>query len=216
MSHERALNVGPLARRELLRLAREALSGYVRDGTRGDWTKATALAHHGLQTDDTQVQQLDVMMLQAGAFVSLHHGEDLRGCIGYLEAREPLWRTVRDAAIAAATTDPRFPPVSTDEVAGLDIEISVLSPIERCPNVDEIEIGRDGLVIRQGSLSGLLLPQVPVDWGWTREQFLAHTCRKAGLPLDAYKTGAQVYWFTATIFGDSRTHDSAVRANGDA
>jgi len=138
----------------------------------------------------------------SGAFVTLKKDGELRGCIGHIEAVEPLIDTVADMARAAALEDPRFPPVTAREEPDIHIEISVLSPITPCPNLEDIEIGRHGLVVSHGPYRGLLLPQVAVEWGWDRETFLRHTCRKAGLPPDAYRRGAKVYWFEAEVFGE--------------
>ncbi len=138
-----------------------------------------------------------------GAFVSLHCGGKLRGCIGYIIGTKPLVDTVREMAIAAAFRDPRFPPLHKDEFCDLDIEISVLSPITEVESVGEIQVGRDGLIISRGGRQGLLLPQVPGEYGWTREQFLEHTCYKAGLPGDAWKhAGTKIEKFSAQVFGE--------------
>lgn len=140
----------------------------------------------------------------SGAFVTLKKHGQLRGCIGTLECRRPLAEEVARAAVSAARDDPRFAPVRASELDDLAIEISVLGPLEaidpRAP--DAIVIGRHGLVVEQGSRRGLLLPQVAPEWGWDRDTFLAHTCTKAGLPADAWQTGAQVYRFAAEVFGD--------------
>jgi AmmeMemoRadiSam system protein A len=133
------------------------------------------------------------------AFVTLRQHGDLRGCIGHIEAHEPLWKSVQEMATAAASRDSRFDPIAPEEVDSLDIEISVISPMIPA-KPDEVVIGRDGLMIRFGARSGLLLPQVPVEHGWTRETFLQETCRKAGLPRDAWKEpAAQLLRFTAEI-----------------
>ena len=137
-----------------------------------------------------------------GAFTTLHlHGE-LRGCVGYVFAVYPLYRTVAETAQAAAFKDIRFPPVSPAEAPHLSVEISVLSPLQAI-SPDEVEVGRHGLVITLGTRRGLLLPQVPVEHGWDQITFLQQTCRKAGLPLDAWQHGATLESFTAEIFGDS-------------
>ena len=138
-----------------------------------------------------------------GAFVTLHKKGELRGCIGYIEGRSQLWKNIRELALAAAFHDSRFPPLRENELEDCDIEISVLSPLEECPDVNKIEIGKHGLYMIQGFLSGLLLPQVPVEWGWTREEFLDHTCNKAGLPAGCWKDKkTTIFWFTAIIFGE--------------
>lgn len=139
----------------------------------------------------------------SGAFVSLHHRGDLRGCIGQIEARQPLVSAIAQCAVSAATRDPRFPPLSLNELnAGTEIEISVLTPMQPVTSPEEVEVGRDGLLIQQGPRSGLLLPQVATEWGWDRDTFLAQTCRKAGLPLDAWKHGAEIFKFQAEIFSE--------------
>jgi len=136
-----------------------------------------------------------------GAFTTLHLHDKLRGCIGYVFANESLYRTVAETARAAAFDDPRFEPVTLDEAEQLKIEISVLSPL-RPISAEEIVVGKHGLVVMQGGRRGLLLPQVPVEWGWERETFLAQTCLKAGLPPDAWLHGAELQAFTAEVFGE--------------
>lgn len=138
----------------------------------------------------------------AGAFVTLHAGGDLRGCIGYPGSEKPLDEVVAECAIASATEDPRFPPLHASELPRLSLEISVLTPIEPVRDVSEIEVGRDGLVVEQGFRRGLLLPQVASEHGWDRETFLAHTCMKAGLRPDAWRAGAHVSRFQAEVFGE--------------
>ena len=136
-----------------------------------------------------------------GAFVSLHRKGELRGCIGYIHAAKPLYETIREMAIAAAFQDPRFPPLSSDELADLDIEISVLTPMRQISDITEIEVGKHGLMILQGNYSGLLLPQVASEYGWNREEFLSHTCRKAGLPQTAWKEkNSKIFVFSADVF----------------
>jgi MEMO1 family protein len=138
-----------------------------------------------------------------GAFVTLHEHGDLRGCIGYVEAVKPLFQAVSDMAVAASTEDPRFPPVEAGELDKIDIEITVLSPLRPLPSPESVVVGKHGLVIRKGFRSGLLLPQVPVEQCWNREQFLANTCLKAGLQPSAYKEkDAQLFCFTGQVFGE--------------
>jgi AmmeMemoRadiSam system protein A len=135
------------------------------------------------------------------AFVCIHKGRDLRGCIGVLEARMPLWETIRKMAVEAAFGDPRFCALATDELDKIDIEISVLTPMRRISDPSEIEIGKHGLFIRKGFRSGLLLPQVATEQDWDREQFLKWTCCKAGLPEKAWKQkGVELYVFSADVF----------------
>jgi len=140
--------------------------------------------------------------LTAGAFVTLRRGGDLRGCIGTFHAAEPLYRTVAEMARSAAIGDPRFPPVRPDEVSNLEIEISVLTPMRRIRDPNEIEVGRHGLCIARGHHRGVLLPQVATEYGWDRTEFLEHTCLKAGLPLNAWQEGADIYVFEAEVFGE--------------
>jgi AmmeMemoRadiSam system protein A len=139
----------------------------------------------------------------SGAFVTLKYAGRLRGCLGTLECRRPLAEEVAQCAANAARNDPRFAPVDPSELPHLAIEVSVLGPLERIDprDPDAIIVGRHGLLVEQGKRRGLLLPQVAPEWGWTRDQFLAHTCRKAGLPADAWQRGATVYRFEAEVFG---------------
>jgi len=144
-----------------------------------------------------------VLQEPRGAFVSLHRRGQLRGCIGYIEAAKPLLQTVREMAPAAAFQDPRFRPVQASELADLEIEISVLTPMRLIQSSDEIEVGQDGLYVVQGPNRGLLLPQVASQYRWNRVTFLEQTCNKAGLPPDAWKEpNTQIYIFRAEIFAD--------------
>lgn len=136
-----------------------------------------------------------------GAFTTLHLDAKLRGCIGYVLPTQSLYATVAETARAAALDDPRFPPVTPAEAPLLKIEISVLSPLQPI-RPEDVVVGQHGLVVAQGGHRGLLLPQVPVEWGWDREIFLAQTCLKAGLPPDACQHGAQLQGFTAEVFGE--------------
>jgi uncharacterized protein len=140
----------------------------------------------------------------SGAFVTLKKHGELRGCIGTLECRSPLPEEVARVAVSAAREDPRFEAVRASELNDLDVEVSVLGPLEPIDPLDRdaIEIGRHGLVVEQGWRRGLLLPQVATEWGWDRETFLSQTCVKAGLPHDCWRTGAKVYRFAAEVFGD--------------
>ena len=136
-----------------------------------------------------------------GAFVTLRRREDgeLRGCVGFVEARQPLHEAVERAAQLAAFEDGRFEPVQPKELDGLVLDVSVLSPL-RPIAPEDVEVGVHGLLIRYAGHSGLLLPLVPLQFGWDREAFLAHTCHKAGLPKDAWKQpGAVLLAFTAEL-----------------
>jgi AmmeMemoRadiSam system protein A len=139
----------------------------------------------------------------AGAFVTIHARGELRGCIGQPEPRDALGNVVVHCARAAALEDPRFPPLSIRELPFVDVEVSVLTVPVRVSDPASVEVGRHGLIVARGGRRGLLLPQVPVEWGWTREEFLARTCQKAGLPLDAWQHGAELYSFEAEIFSEA-------------
>ena len=139
-----------------------------------------------------------------GAFVTIHMNGSLRGCIGNLGTGLPLASVVRECAVAACSADPRFEPVAPAELPGLEIEISLLGPLEPVASPEEIEVGRHGLVVEQGWQRGLLLPQVATEWGWDRETFLAQTCHKAGLERDVWKRGAKVLRFEAEVFAEGR------------
>jgi len=142
-----------------------------------------------------------VLKENRGAFVTLNKKGQLRGCIGYLEGRGPLHKTVEEMAEAAAFRDPRFPSVKEKEIPDLEIEISVLTPLKRITDVLEIEVGKHGIYIKKGWSSGLLLPQVATEYGWDRQSFLEHTCNKAGLPSSAWKEkDTEIYIFSADIF----------------
>ena len=138
-----------------------------------------------------------------GAFVSLKKRGHLRGCIGFIEAKKPLARTVEEMAVAAAFQDPRFEPVRREELKDLKLEISVLTPLRKVADVGEIEVGTHGLYIRKGSRAGLLLPQVATEYGWDRDTFLKETCRKAGLAPDAWRDPeTEISLFSADVFGE--------------
>jgi hypothetical protein len=142
-----------------------------------------------------------VLKENRGAFVTIHKKGQLRGCIGYIEGRGPLHRTIEEMAEAAAFRDPRFLPVNERELPDLDIEISVLTPLKKITDINEIEVGKHGIYMKQGWLSGLLLPQVATEYGWDRQTFLEHTCQKAGLPTSAWKDkNTEIYIFSADIF----------------
>ena len=137
-----------------------------------------------------------------GAFVTLHTGGELRGCIGHIADDEPLGRVISRCAVAACSDDPRFPPVGRAELDALDIELSLLGPLEPIAGPGDIDIGRHGLVVELGWKRGLLLPQVATEWHWDAETFLAHACLKAGLPKDAWRHGATLWRFEAEVFGE--------------
>ena len=168
----------------LLRLARRSFEARVR-------REATPAAERGGALD-----------LQCGAFVTIHRAGDLRGCLGRLEPNAPLADTVAHLARAVADSDPRFQPVTIDELSSISLEISVLTPWREISDVAEIEVGRHGLILEHGYRRGLLLPQVATEHGWDRETFLDHTCIKAGLAPGAWRCGARVLAFEAVVFGE--------------
>jgi AmmeMemoRadiSam system protein A len=136
-----------------------------------------------------------------GAFVTLHKGNTLRGCIGYIRAQKPLYQTIQEMAQAAAFQDARFKPVTRDELKDITIEISVLTPLQKIKRVEDIAVGTHGIYIVKDFHSGLLLPQVATENKWDRETFLRHTCTKAGLPEHAWREcDAEIYIFSADIF----------------
>lgn len=137
-----------------------------------------------------------------GAFVTLHIGSNLRGCIGLMEAGKPLWETVSEMAQAAAFEDHRFGPLSQEEYEGISLEISVLTPMEKIADLELIEPGEHGLMVSDGFRRGVLLPQVATNYGWDREEFLSHTCMKAGMAPDAWKGGIEVRIFRAEVFSE--------------
>lgn len=171
-------------RRELLDIARRAVTGWLRERKiPGERPDSEALRAPG------------------AAFVTLRHRGRLRGCIGYTEASAPLFRTVQECAVAAASEDSRFPSVTSREAGEVRFEISVLSPLVPV-SAEEVSVGVHGLLIRKGTHRGLLLPQVATENGWDRTTFLAQLCAKADLLPDAWKEGAELYSFTAEVFGE--------------
>jgi AmmeMemoRadiSam system protein A len=139
----------------------------------------------------------------SGVFVSIYTFRELRGCIGFIESPRSLIETVVEAAAKAALEDPRFNPLTQDEIQDIELEISVLSPLKEVKDVNEIEVGEHGIVMEQGANRGLLLPQVATEYGWNRETFLNQTARKAGLAINAWKKGdVKIYIFSAEVFDD--------------
>ena len=176
-------------RRRLLALARRALEARVRREYEPALDQGGALDTH------------------CGAFVSIHRGRELRGCLGRLGADWPIARVVAHLGRAVADSDPRFHPVTVEDLEVLSIEISALTPEREVHSVQDIEIGRHGLIIERGSRRGLLLPQVATEHGWDVETFLEHTCVKAGLPPDAWMQDARILIFEAEVFGESDAID---------
>src|SRR5271157_4292264 len=142
---------------------------------------------------------------ERGAFVTLKEFGALRGCIGYTSAVKPLYMTVRDTATLAALRDPRFQPVDASELPQLDYEISVLSPLRRVTDIQQIKVGEHGLLMTNGDYEGLLLPQVPVEEKWDRQTFLEQTCAKAGMGSGCWKDeDTDIFMFTAVVFGEHK------------
>jgi len=175
-------------RQELLRVARAALSQHLRGERSSDPESAPAIP-------------------SVGAFVSLHNvsaqGRKLRGCLGMWDDRHSLQHAVARMAVAAGTRDPRFEPVTVDELDDLEIEISVLSPMHALPSPEDLRPGVHGVHVSRGERRGLLLPQVAVEHGWDREEFLSQACLKAGLEPDAWRhRDTRVEVFSADVFRD--------------
>jgi uncharacterized protein len=199
-------------KRALLEIARSAVIAQVTGRPGSDpgrcraWgqTRAVGLPTGGQPRHWSQTPERQLHTCAAGAFVTIKRNGELRGCLGTLACTRTLAEEVARLAASSSYEDPRFEPVRGGELADLQLEISVLGALEqidpRAP--DAIVIGRHGLVVEQGSRRGLLLPQVATEWNWDREQFLAQTCRKAGLPGDAWQRAATVYRFDADVFGD--------------
>jgi AmmeMemoRadiSam system protein A len=169
----------------LLKLARDAIIYYL------DTKK-----HIQVKPDDP------VMEEERGAFVTLKTNKSLRGCIGYPLPTDPLYTTIIDTAILAATKDNRFQPLTKEELPDTRIEISVLSLPKSIKDISEIQVGMHGIIISQGMNKGLLLPQVPVEWNWDLKTYLRHGCLKAGLEENAWKKKAKVEIFSAQVFSD--------------
>lgn len=174
-------------KKELLKLARNTIDHYLKTGKKLP-----------VEIDDKVLNQ------DMGAFVTLHKGGRLRGCIGNMRATAPLCMSVRDMAISASTRDPRFPPVKASEMKDIDIEISALSPMEKIEDPSIIEMGKHGVMVRRAWQSGVYLPQVALETGWTKDEFMDSLCAsKAGIPADSWRTGdCDIYVFTAEVFGD--------------
>lgn len=166
------------------------------------------LAHAALELGVREGQRLysppeanPLLEQPRAVFVSLHKAGELRGCIGQTSARRPLCQAVADAAYSAALEDPRFEHIRLEELPGVTVEISVLSPFETIRPAD-IRVGRHGLLVSSDRARGLLLPQVAAQYHWDAQRFLEETCRKAGLEADAWEHGASIQAFTAEVFGD--------------
>jgi len=174
--------ISPIDQQRLLALARRVLDAKVRRTTIPDC--------------DVEIETT------SGAFVSIFRHGELRGCLGRLNPGLPLAETVMQLAQAVADSDPRFERVAPWELDSISLEISVLTPEWEVTSINEIEIGRHGLIVEQGLSRGLLLPQVATEMAWDRDTFLNHACLKAGLPAEAWKRGARIFIFEADVFGE--------------
>jgi len=174
-------------RNKMLKLARDSITYYLSTKKR-------------LKVEETD----PILNKEMGAFVTLHERGRLRGCIGNIIGRGPFYLTVRDMAVEAATGDPRFRPVTLNDMENIDIEISALTPLEKIEDPNKIEVGKHGVLVRNGFQSGVYLPQVATETGWDREQFMNSLCgQKAGMAHDAWKKGqCEIYVFTAEVFGE--------------
>jgi AmmeMemoRadiSam system protein A len=184
---EDAPMLNDIQKKRLLQIARESVTSYVKDGKRKSFTEKDVVLNQELS-----------------AFVTLHEFGELRGCIGNMVGQGPLYQTVADMAIEAATGDPRFPTLSPDELNKIDIEISVLSPMRKVASPEEIKIPGHGVLVRNASGGGVYLPQVAIESGWNKEEFMTSLCgQKAGIAPDAWKkSGTDIYVFTADVFGE--------------
>ncbi|MGH7597352.1 MAG: AmmeMemoRadiSam system protein A [bacterium] len=197
-SVEKSFVLSEAQKRDLLRLARNTIAAYLA----------------GLPLPLAESSGLNE--LHAGVFVSLHIGEHLRGCIGYVEESRSLLEALQETAISAASRDPRFEPLSAGELPQVEIEISVLSPLGKITSPAEIMPGKHGVMVRLGPHQGLLLPQVALHHNWEAspagvETFLEHVCQKAGLPAEGWKDpNAEIFIFEAEVFSEANiSEDSA-------
>jgi AmmeMemoRadiSam system protein A len=174
--------------RRLLTIARDALEARVR------------------RTHGSPVPSDEASHIRRGAFVTIFWKGELRGCLGRIISDTPLPELIGLLAQEVADSDPRFDPVQERELPDISLEVSVLTPEREIASIDDIEIGRHGLIIEQGSRRGLLLPQVPTEHGWDRDTFVAQACLKAGLSSDAWQHGARMFVFEAQVFGEGSRH----------
>ena len=167
---------------------------------------------------DLEKQFQEDFSFNSGVFVTLNNPLGLRGCIGYPLPDKKLFNALEGAAISAATEDPRFPPVRHEELDSIKFEVTVLTPPEKITvskpedYLSKIKVGRDGLIVKSGYSSGLLLPQVPVEYDWNEEEFLEHTCEKAGLPRDYWKKpDVEIHKFEGIVFKEEEPKGSVIR-----
>jgi AmmeMemoRadiSam system protein B/AmmeMemoRadiSam system protein A len=179
--------LSPAEKKELLRIARTSIETFVKTGKAPDFTNK-----------DARLNEIQ------GAFVTITKHGALRGCIGTIIGQESLYQTVRDMAVAAASQDPRFSPLTAGELKDIEVEVSVLSQPRRVKDASEIQLGKHGVIVSKGSHQGVFLPQVAAETGWSKEEFLSQLCsQKAGLPPDAWKDpDTELYVFTADVFSE--------------
>ena len=190
------------------------------DGTMAVGVARAVVESHVRNEKPPEFRSSDAFERKSGVFVTLttYPGDDLRGCIGYPEPIAPLMAALKDSAVNAASRDPRFPPVSADELDTIRVEVSLLTPPEEvtAPKIadlpGQISVGEDGLIVERNGMRGLLLPQVPVEWKWDSEEFLCQTCMKAGLGPDAWlMSGTRVFRFRAEVFSETEPRGRVVR-----
>ena len=175
---------------KLLRLARRTIAHYFEDDEEPSIDMESEFSD-------------EVFMEKCGAFVTIHIDGKLRGCIGNIKGIKNIPETVMEMSKASSFQDPRFPPLTREEFRKIDIEISIMTPIEEVKDISDIVVGRDGLIISNGYKSGLLLPQVATEYNWNVNRFLENTCYKAGLPGDAWKwKDTKIEKFSAQVFGE--------------
>ncbi|MEO0093481.1 MAG: AmmeMemoRadiSam system protein B [candidate division WOR-3 bacterium] len=180
------IGLSPEEKKELLKIARTTLEKHIRKEKIPEFKPSS-----------------EKLKEKRGVFVTLKKHGELRGCIGYVEGIKPTYEAVKENAINASTNDPRFSPVRPEELKDIDIEITVMTPLQRITDPKVIEVGKHGILIKRGWNQGLLLPQVATEYGWNREEFLAHTCLKAGLPINAWKEkDTEIYIFSGEVFGE--------------
>lgn len=188
--------------RILVKTARAVVTEYLKNGTKLKLEK----------------EFKDNFSFKSGVFVTLNSASGLRGCIGYPLPDKSLFNALEDAAISAATEDPRFPSVKYKELDSITFEVTVLTPPKKIvaskpeEYLSKIKVGRDGLIVKYGFYSGLLLPQVPVEYGWNEEEFLEYTCEKAGLPKSHWKNpDTEIQKFEGIVFKEEKPNGSVIR-----
>lgn len=169
----------------LLKIARESIIHYVQKGNKPKFEISN-----------------ESLLTAQGCFVTIKQKGKLRGCLGQFTSDKPLCQLVQEMAIAAATRDPRFYPMRNEDLQNFDLEISILSPLQKIDSIEEIQVGVHGLYIEKNFCRGVLLPQVAIEYGWDRNTFLEQTCLKAGLDKEAWKDQADIHIFSAQIFGE--------------